>query len=423
MPIINGFFSIWDLAYISFPIPPAANADNRISWSAPFIAIVKNIEIKQVSPMSTADDVSKGSPFGHLWKSEDTIWQTDISLPFLVPAHYYTDSPSGRVENQNLPLCANLPVENFGAGSVSVATSRFIWRALSSMWGHNTANTSFRMREWGGTFDGVIQKCSIEGNDDGSSFNITILSTMDPRNNFYMTTALPITSEMIPLRVARSWDFSIPSDINILGSPSTRYIPALNDVPNRMTIASTMESGNYVAVKSFTLNVESSVDRIPSVGVGTSRPIFAIKNVKSSGTIDMIPYETWQTYGVSKIAMTFPGGKPPYGWTVDAQSLEEIGRYGGQFFVTGRPGYDGNAQPLYFEIGMRNGLPPLPMDPKYLLINRETLGPINIAVMSLRPNVGGTNLLHLEFNTSPNVDTSNPNIFSAFDNAGVFPPV
>ena len=439
MPIINGFFSVWNLAYISVP-SPTANADNRVSWSTPRISVVKSLEFKQISLMDVANNISKGSPYGTVWKSEDTIWQTDISMPFLVPAHGIDQSPAGLVENQNLPLCANLPVESLSGGfPFSVATSRFIWAALTSIWGHDTTKMSFRLRDWSGGFDGLIQRCSMEIGEDGSFFTISILSSMDPRTYFYLTNQLPSQNTISTMRVARAWDFSIKSDIEVLGSPSTRYEPIIGDVPNRMVnLSSTsdglpaispsgstmMFNGRYVAIKSCNLSIESSIDRIPSAGVGSSRPIFSIRSIKSSGSIDLVPYVVWSDMSQKAISLTSIGGKPPEGWAVDSQSLEEISRYGGQFFVTGRPDYEGNAKPLYFEVGMRNGLPPSPMEPKFLLINRETLGPISLATISLRPNAGDMNILRLEFNTSPNVNRSDPNIFNRFTKINnQFPPV
>jgi len=443
MPVINGFFSVWNLAYISVPTPMTSQ-DNRISWSSPSIAIVKSIEFKQVSTMSVADGVSKGSPYGHLWKTDDTSWQTDIAMPFLVPAHSMYVDPSGQVTNGNLPLCANLPVENISGFLSSVVSARFIWRALASIWGHDQSSfSSFRTRDWGGGFDGVIQKCSISVDGESSMLNISIISSDDPRPHFYMTTVLPQYNTISTLRLARAWDFSIPSDIEVLGSPNARYVPVENDVPNRMVNASATldglpmlapywgpsmtEDGRYVAVRSFNLNVESSIDRIPSVGIGSSKPIFVIRNTKCSGSVDVIPYVVWTNGNEKAISLSLPDisspNKPPEGWVVDSQSLEEISRYGGQFFVTGRPDYKGNAKPLYFEIGMRDGTPPVPSEPKYIIVNREVLGPINVAVLSMRPNVGDTNVLHIEFNTSPNVDLSTHNPFDNSRHGTMFPPV
>jgi hypothetical protein len=138
----------------------------------------------------------------------------------------------------------------------------------------------------------------------------------------------------------------------------------------------------------------------------------------------MVPYVVWDIAHQQAISLSLIDGKPPEGWVVDSQSLEEIGRYGGQFFVTGRPDYKGNAKPLYFEVGMRDGLPPNPYDPKYLLINRYSLGPINIAILSLRPQPGDTNTIHIEFNTSPNVDVAIPNAFNMSVHLNnEFPPI
>ena len=443
MPIINGFFSVWSLAHISVP-NTTASSDNRVSWSSPSIAIVKSIEFQQLAPMSTADGVNKGSPYGHLWKSEDTKWQTDIAMPFLVPAHSMYTDPAGQVTNPSLPMCANLPVESTGQGFLSsVVTTRFIWRALASMWGHNQTTRSLRTRDWSGGFDGVIQRCSIMVDGESSVLNIKIISSNDPRPYFYLTTTLPQYNTISTMRMAKAWDFSIPSDIEVLGSPNARYVPVENDVPNRIVNPSaTLDGlpmvsprggptftadGRYTAVKSFSLDVESSIDIIPSVGVGSSRPIFAVKSIKCSGSVDMVPYVVWTSGNEKEISLTVPNisspNKPPEGWVVDSQSLEEISRYGGQFFVTGRPDYKGNAKPLYFEIGMRDGRPPIPAEPKYIIVNREVLGPINIARLSMKPNVEDTNLLHIEFNTSPNVNLATHNPFGDGRHGTTFPPV
>jgi len=412
MPIVNAFSTIRDVARISVPMGPTLDAQNkpmRLTWPTAETFIVNSFSVKEVSTLDFDTSVAKGSPTGSMWSVGDTVWQLDFSIPFLLwePSYfaYYGISYSAF----QAPAFANLPV----ISGYAYPARQFVTAAKQFLLGSERSNRSLLTEHWArslsSTPDFLVQRASIEISENTSMLSVSILSTTDPRIHFNII-QVPMAVSPGPLRVAKPWDFHIPDDIQVLGSPITNYYGgySTNAIPTRY--AMTGYPHNISLVLEWTLGIESQITRFRSAGTPSGRPMLGITSQQSTGRIKYLPLHIDNAASATIVNPNSPSESLPTGWRADSQSMQMIARYGGQLFVSGHPNYQTNGiRPVFPEIGLRYGANAL----SYYIVKREMFGPVGVASVGFEAAAGGTNAVVVDYKTLLGKDDAKAEFFNA----------
>jgi len=410
MPILNAFLSVWDTAMLSVPLDPthdSSGVDAWNAWMAPAKFIVNSFSVKEVSTLDFDTSVAKGAPTGSMWSVGDTVWQVDFSIPFLVwDPLYFSRNGISHTSFQS-PAFANMPV----VGGYAYPTKGFILAAKRYLLGSERINRPLWDEHWVNSIstkpDFLVQRVSIEVSDNRSMLSVSLLSTTDPRH-YFNTLQTPMVVSPGPTRVARPWDFSIPSDIQVLGSPLTAYSHGYQSIPTRTATTSIPKNVSFVT--EWSVNIESQITRFRSVGTPSGRPMFGVTSQQCSGRLKYLPLHVSSLWSTSIVDSGDLSSALPTGWRTDSQSMEMIQRYGGQLFVSGHPSYLVNGyRPVFPEIGLRYGSNPL----LYYIISRDMLGPVGAATVGFEAAAGGTNAVVVDYKTLLGKDDAEAEFFNA----------
>jgi hypothetical protein len=436
MPILNAAFSTWDEARICIPTPPDLTSPNPVPiWdfnSNLQSVLVSDFSVKQVSTMSVAPDVAKGSVYGSLWDIGDTMWEVSFTTPMLV-----SQDADDITDDASFPWCASLPVSSPADADGQVST--MLWNFINTCTRPNypamAFPTDFFRSHWGtdGSFDGVVRNVTINVTEGDASMSVSIISTVDPRSFFHVMSNANIADMTYAWRTIKPWDLEAPgvdgiSPYACIGCPMNYQqtsVPVAGggqggDVPTRLYNPSDDEwgtaddgmGGGMGLLREWSLRVDTDVQNFRSVGTGTSRPFLAIRSVRCEGSISYIPLVRTTDANqndVIRFTPDLPEGSflSPSGWMVDAQALDGVERYGGQLYVSGQPPYSGtNQDPLWPGLMARRGTP----DGAFWLVDPKGLGPIMVAEAGLTSKGGSTNAIKVNFKTSVGVETFPPQI-------------
>jgi hypothetical protein len=413
MPIINAFSTVQDMAYISVPTSPihdSQGVDMRLIWPKDTKTfIVNSFSIKEISTLDFDTSVVKGSPTGSMWSIGDTVWKVDFSTPFLVwDPKYFADYG---VSYSQIPAFANMPV----LSGCAYPARQFVTAAKQFLLGSERSNRGLWSEHWAGSMpstpDFLVQKVSIEITDDRSMLSVSLLSTTDPRSYFDVM-QIPMTVSPGPLRVAKPWDFHIPNDVQVLGSPITNYYGGYSTPPTRYAV--TGYPHNISFVLEWSIGIESQITRFRSVGTPSGRPMLGITSQQSTGRIKYLPLHVSNAASATIVNQGYPSESLPTGWRTDSQSMEMIERYGGQLFVSGHPNYQQDGyRPVFPELRMKlndvqlvniPGPPPrrmfvdVPLQP-YYIVTREMFGPVGAASVGFEAVAGGSNAVVVDYKT------------------------
>lgn len=410
MPIVNAFLSVRDTAMLSVPLDPthdSSGVDAWNAWMAPATFIVDSFSVKEISPLDFDTSVAKGSPTGSMWSIGDSVWQVDFSIPFLVWDPLYFSTYGISHTSFQSPAFANMPV----VGGYAYPTKGFILAAKRFLLGSEKFNRQLWSEHWVNSIstkpDFLVQKVSIEVSENRSMLSVSLLSTTDPRSYFNILQA-PMAVSPGPMRVARPWDFSIPNDVQVLGSPLTRYVHGYQSIPYRSS--STALPMNISFVTEWSVNIESQVSRFKSVGTPSGRPMLGVTSQQCSGRLKYLPLHVDSASSALIVDSTDISSALPTGWRTDSQSMEMIQRYGGQLFVSGHPDYQTEGyRPVFPEIGLRYGSSPL----SYYVISRDMLGPVGAATVGFETSSGGTNDVVIDYKTLMGKDDAEAEFFNA----------
>lgn len=229
MPIINAVHTTYDSVYLPVPVE-ASFQSSTWSWDTAHRFIVSNISVKQEVVLDNNQNIVKGDPRGTIWTVGDTVWNIDVSIPFLIPLEEYQQSPIQSFSEDPLtedvfvesifpdttqgPYCANLPVIDNKAFPIQ----QFLASIIQPKIGLSTGTTAeFGMWEtfWGTSNDNmdiITKELSVRINEEEASLDLKFICTKDPRDKLQIKQDITINT---PMRSASFYDFSIPIGENI----------------------------------------------------------------------------------------------------------------------------------------------------------------------------------------------------------------
>ena len=390
MPILNAVHTTFDSVYLPVPTEDSPTSDVW-KWGDGYRFIVSNIGIKQVSTLDFDTEVIKGDPRGTVWSVGETVWQVDVSIPFLVPEAITTDDKKSFPTTFTEPCCANFPLPE----TTDLPITLFLAAILKPKTGAQTAeNTSGGMwpTYWENTpsdLDIIIQRLSVQITEGRSTLDLTLICTWDPRSKFKIK-QVPVASTS-PIRTAAPFDFVIPYGSGYLGS-MVDYSGGYTSWPERGDFTG---SGNHGLVRQWGFTIQSNIQRFKSVGTPSSRPLLGVSGITCEGNLKYIPIVKVEGGSGTIVVNDNETDRIPVGWTVDRQTVQSVGRSGGQLYVAGQPPYSGNKRPIYIGMGMRKGNE----TESYWVLHPDALGPIGVAAASFDAAAGSENTVSIDFKT------------------------
>jgi len=371
MPIINAVMSSWLKGQIY-------KSDANLS----VYAIFSNFSSKQISNRSVSTDITYGSPYGKIWDIGDTTWQIDFSCPILV-TEQGTNISGTKYNSFSIIddlLTTMLSVNGFKSGDA------FTTNTLKDKWDFSPFTETISSNN----ADYIIQKLSIDISDSDASFSVSLLSTMDLRQYFKISSNISDSpfADLKVYRLAKPYDIEIPSDC--IGAPF-----GFQQATEKKWPTFTANSKDYSSLlKEFHLTVENDTIQTPTIGMPTSRTFLGINSLKCSGNIKYIPLFF---QGTNIIFQDTAANFAPAGWTVDMMAIDYITnsqRHGGKLYVS-----MDMVNPIYVQAKIKNST-------NYIVNGKDAdtpLGPVSTSSWGL--SAGDINTIDVQFVTSPGILT------------------
>lgn len=371
MPIINAITPMWLKGQIYNPSEKTSNS-----------AVFSNFSSTQISDRSSVTDITYGSPYEKIWDIGHTYWQTNFTCPILLVEKYkIINSPYYNATSLiNVFLKKMISPTGFNSGD------NFETGTLKNKWDFYPHSETIESNN----ADYIIQKISIDISENDSSFSVSILSTMDIRRYFNITSNI-IEKPLIDFnvyRLASPYDIEILS--NCIGSPF-----GFQQITEKQWPIQTNDLQKYSSLlKEFHLTLESNIIKTATIGMPTSRTFLGINSLKCSGNIKYVPlYFVGENVSFQENGAIFS----PAGWTVDLQNIDYISnctRHGGKFNVS----MDLSNQ-IYVGLKIKNRN-------EYIVDGRNIntpLGPVSTSSWGINMTPGQINDISVEFTTNPGV--------------------
>ena len=373
MPILNAATSVWLKGEIYNPFT------NISSY-----AIFSNFSSKQISDRNITTDVAYGSPYGKIWDVGHTHWQTDFTCPILLTQQNTTIFPP---QYKAIDILYGLLATMLSASGFKMGDA-FTSNTLKNKWDFQPFSETITSNN----ADYVIQKMSIDITDNDASFSTSILSTMDLRKYFNVTTNTtnsPLVDDKV-YRIAKPFDIEIPS--GYIGSRLGFQQATEKQWPIQVADATAYSS----LLKELHLSLEAGTIQVPTIGMPTSRTFLGINSLKCSGNMKYIPL----FFNGNSVRFQDPAALfAPAGFSVDMQSIDYIvnsQRHGGKLQVS-----LGMVNPMFVGLKIKNSN-------AYIINGKDDstpLGPVSISTWGLETSGAALNTITVDFVTSPGITT------------------
>jgi len=391
MPILNTISANYTKSMISIP--------SGGIWQSPEQVITSSFNISHSTNIAADTSYKRGTPYVHAWSIDDDAWRISFSTPFLL---YDTGATNSGIKS-GFDILSNFLDHIYNVIVVSSYPTGFY-----DLWLNDN--------------NYVVESLSVNVNQNDARLNVNILSTCDPRNNFYQQGDNNIFSDeqtspgflTFGARLCKPFDFIIPVSgmasgmiRNCIGGPLHIYeeitetgaiyklVPAFAATGEIITDKSNSTMSHISLLTNFTVNVNCGIERLYSVGIPSQKPILAISSISCEGEISYIPLVRTSETGTEDEYLF--AAKLPHGWKIDTQIIDKI-RSGGRLYIQGNPPYTGDNSPLWVGLALKLSTPATGTATGYYqsdtfegyknIIDSDILGPVMVSSydLSISPN-------------------------------------